>query len=184
MCPVRLIALRNPAPEYVRGSRESAAIAPAAAADKRPNTGARAADHRKLPASGHARRIALPGRHGREFCIVRTQACRAQAGRHIADSSGLHQKQRNSPDLKSPLPIISYRAEKLLELGGNCVLAGPGVPADVQYVRLAAHLAVFNIALPRPAGGIDLGFVPLAAASALKPRQHQNYGKTNSGHSR
>jgi len=76
--------------------------------------------------------------------------------------------------LKSPLPIISYRAEKLLELGGNCVLAGPGVPVDVQDVRLATDLAVLNVALARAAGRIDLGFVPLTAARALKSGQHSS----------
>jgi len=42
------------------------------------------------------------------------------------------------------------------------------MPFDAQQIRLAADLAVFDVALPGSHTGIDDGLVPLTAAGALE----------------
>ena len=74
--------------------------------------------------------------------------------------------------MNSPLPIISYQAEKSLQLSSDCVLAGGGVPANVQQVGLATDLAIFNVALARTGRGIDLGLVPFTTPRTLESSRH------------
>jgi hypothetical protein len=42
----------------------------------------------------------------------------------------------------------------------------------MEHIGLAAHLAIFDIALPHSSGRIYAGFIPLTAACALKARLH------------
>lgn len=60
------------------------------------------------------------------------------------------------------------RRRSAFEFGGDCVGAGGAVPLDMEDVRLAADLAIFDVGLAAAGGLVDCGVVPLAAACALE----------------
>lgn len=64
-------------------------------------------------------------------------------------------------------------ARRLLELGGDPELLFFGIVFELKQVRLAANLAVLDVALTTPGGFVDVGHVPLAAAGALEAGFHE-----------
>jgi len=61
---------------------------------------------------------------------------------------------------------------QLFQLRADRILARGDVPAYLQHIRLAAHLAVFDILLSHAGGRVHAGFIPLPASCALKARRH------------
>jgi len=64
-------------------------------------------------------------------------------------------------------------ARRLLELGGDPELLFFGIVFELKQVRLAANLAVLDVALTTSGGFVDVGHVPLAAAGALEAGFHE-----------
>ena len=62
----------------------------------------------------------------------------------------------------------SGKAAYLFQLSANGIFTRRVIPTDVEHIRLAANLAVFDITLARAGSGVNLGFIPFTAAGTLE----------------
>src|SRR5580698_3383426 len=76
--------------------------------------------------------------------------------------------------MQSNAVTISRRQanRELLQFRRDEKLLRRKIVLNAQHIRLAAHLAVFHIALPPPRRLINRGHIPLPARRALKSRFH------------
>src|SRR4051794_1174134 len=68
-----------------------------------------------------------------------------------------------------PRVIDPARVPSTLKLCLNAVLLTRNVPENLEYIRFAANLAIFDVTLPAACRLIHHGLIPLSTASALEP---------------
>jgi hypothetical protein len=67
-----------------------------------------------------------------------------------------------------------YQLGTLLRIGRNHVLFGGRIVFEVENVRLATDLTVFDVSLAFALGVVDDDFVPFPAACALEACVHED----------
>src|SRR6185437_6210531 len=65
------------------------------------------------------------------------------------------------------------------QLRADHIFPRPPVPPDMQYIRLAADLAVFHITLFAPGRSINCGLIRLSTPGTLKSTDHANIYRTS-----
>src|SRR6202035_1095520 len=91
----------------------------------------------------------------------------------LADPNYIANTRRNSGrDVACEVLLALKPGANLLQRGGDEEFLRRRIVLDLQQVRLAAGLAVFDIVLPPPCGLINRGGIPFTATSTLKSRIH------------